>query len=75
VRLSVEDTGPGIAPDLLPRVFERFTRGSASRSRASGSTGLGLSIVDAVVAAHGGSVGVTSRPGHTAFTVRLPTAG
>jgi two-component system OmpR family sensor kinase len=61
-----------VPQDLLPHVFERFARGDSSRSRAAGSTGLGLSIVDAVVAAHGGSVGVTSVPGHTAFTVRLP---
>ncbi|MGC1732687.1 MAG: HAMP domain-containing sensor histidine kinase, partial [Pseudonocardiaceae bacterium] len=72
VTLAVVDDGPGVPQDLLPHVFERFARGDSSRSRAAGSTGLGLSIVDAVVAAHGGSVGVTSVPGHTAFTVRLP---
>ncbi|MDQ2790845.1 MAG: two-component sensor histidine kinase [Pseudonocardiales bacterium] len=72
VSLSVVDDGPGVPPDLLPHVFERFARGDSSRSRAAGSTGLGLSIVDAVVAAHGGSVDVTSVPGRTAFTVRLP---
>jgi two-component system OmpR family sensor kinase len=73
VALSVLDEGPGIAPDLLPHVFERFARGSESRSRENGSTGLGLSIVDAVVAAHGGRVELTSRPGHTEFRVCLPT--
>jgi two-component system OmpR family sensor kinase len=72
VTLSIVDDGPGVPPDLLPHVFERFARGDSSRSRAAGSTGLGLSIVDAVVAAHGGSVDVTSVPGRTAFTVRLP---
>jgi two-component system OmpR family sensor kinase len=72
VTLSIVDDGPGVPADLLPHVFERFARGDSSRSRAAGSTGLGLSIVDAVVAAHGGSVDVTSVPGHTAFTVRLP---
>ncbi|HEX5349899.1 MAG TPA: ATP-binding protein [Pseudonocardiaceae bacterium] len=72
VNLSVVDDGPGVPPDLLPHVFERFARGDSSRSRANGSTGLGLSIVDAVVAAHRGSVDVTSVPGRTAFTVRLP---
>jgi two-component system OmpR family sensor kinase len=72
VRLRVTDEGPGIAPDLLPHVFERFARGSSSRSRQNGSTGLGLAIVHAVVAAHGGTVGVSSRPGRTAFDVRLP---
>ncbi len=71
-RVSVVDEGPGIPPDLLPHVFERFARGSTSRSRENGSTGLGLAIVHAVVAAHGGGVSVTSRPGHTEFTVRLP---
>jgi two-component system OmpR family sensor kinase len=72
VSLSVVDDGPGVPPDLLPHVFERFARGDSSRSRTNGSTGLGLSIVDAVVAAHGGSVEVSSVPGRTAFTVRLP---
>jgi len=70
--LRVTDDGPGIAPDLLPEVFDRFTRGDTSRSRAAGSTGLGLAIVAAVVAAHAGSVEASSQPGRTAFTVRLP---
>ena len=74
-RLTVVDDGPGIAPDLLPHVFERFARGSASRSRHDGSTGLGLAIVDAVVAAHGGTVAVHSRPGRTEFAVWLPDGG
>jgi two-component system, OmpR family, sensor kinase len=71
-RVGVTDAGPGIPNDLLPHVFERFARGSTSRSRQDGSTGLGLAIVSAVVAAHGGDVSVTSRPGHTEFAVRLP---
>lgn len=74
VRLRIEDDGPGIAPALLPHVFERFARGDASRSRAAGSTGLGLAIVQAVVAAHGGRVGVRSEPGRTRFEVVLPLA-
>ena len=74
-RLTVTDDGPGIAPDLLPHVFERFARGSVGRSRHTGSTGLGLAIVDAVVAAHGGTVTVQSRPGRTEFAVRLPPEG
>ena len=70
--LRVVDDGPGIPPPLLPDVFERFARGEGSRTRGAGSTGLGLAIVAAVVEAHGGSVTVESRPGRTAFTVRLP---
>ncbi|NUK36391.1 HAMP domain-containing protein [Streptomyces lunaelactis] len=72
VVLEVEDDGPGIPPALLPHIFERFARGDASRSRHAGSTGLGLAIVQAVVAAHGGRVGVRSEPGHTVFAVGLP---
>ncbi|MFJ9177004.1 ATP-binding protein [Streptomyces sp. NPDC102360] len=72
VCLDVEDDGPGIPAELLPRVFERFARGDTSRSRKAGSTGLGLAIVQAVAAAHGGSVTVDSVPGRTVFTVHLP---
>jgi two-component system OmpR family sensor kinase len=71
-QLSVSDDGPGIPPDLLPHIFERFARGSTSRSRDNGSTGLGLAIVRAVVAAHAGTVDTASRPGRTEFTVQLP---
>ncbi|MCB5168906.1 HAMP domain-containing histidine kinase [Streptomyces bambusae] len=74
VRIEVEDDGPGIPPELLPHVFERFARGDASRSRHAGSTGLGLAIVSAVVTAHGGRVGVRSEPGRTRFEVVLPAA-
>jgi two-component system OmpR family sensor kinase len=72
--VSVTDNGPGIPPDLLPDLFERFTRADTARSRTSSasSTGLGLAIVDAVVAAHGGAVLVTSRPGLTQFAIALP---
>ncbi|GAB3581490.1 HAMP domain-containing sensor histidine kinase [Amycolatopsis endophytica] len=70
--VTVTDNGPGIAPDLLPHVFERFARGDSSRSRAAGSTGLGMAIAAAVVAAHRGTVDVRSRPGRTEFEVRLP---
>ena len=70
--LEVVDDGPGIPPDLLGSVFERFARADSSRSRNAGSTGLGLAIVDAVVTGHGGTLAVTSEPGRTAFTVRLP---
>jgi two-component system OmpR family sensor kinase len=70
--LSVTDDGPGIPLELQPDVFERFARGDSSRSRAAGSTGLGLSIVAAVVAAHHGTVSVTSQPGQTRFLITLP---
>jgi len=70
--LSVEDNGPGVPEALQPNVFQRFARGDSSRSRAAGSTGLGLSIVSAVAAAHGGRVALESRPGRTRFSVELP---
>jgi two-component system OmpR family sensor kinase len=72
--VSVADDGPGIPSSLQSDVFERFARGDSSRSRAAGSTGLGLSIVAAVVDAHGGRVSVQSRPGHTEFVVALRDA-
>lgn len=70
--VDVQDDGPGIPPEVLPRVFERFARGDSARSRTTGSTGLGLAIVQAVATAHGGTVTVDSVPGRTVFTVRLP---
>jgi two-component system, OmpR family, sensor kinase len=70
--LSVSDDGPGIPEALQPVVFERFVRGDSSRSRTAGSTGLGLSIVAAVVAAHQGRVEVASQPGRTTFAILLP---
>ncbi len=72
VLLQVADTGPGVPVELLPHVFERFTRGDASRSRQAGSTGLGLAIVSAVVSAHGGQVEVSSSEDGTSIDVRLP---
>ena len=74
VRLTVSDDGPGIPADLLPHVFERFSRGDTSRSRTAGSSGLGLAIVAAVVHAHGGRVGAASVPGRTELVVELPAA-
>ncbi len=74
VDLVVTDNGPGIPRKDLATLFERFTRGDASRARATGTTGLGLAIVHAVVTAHGGKVGVTSRTGKTVFTVTLQAA-
>jgi two-component system OmpR family sensor kinase len=73
--LSVADNGPGIPAELMPDIFQRFSRGEQSRSRTAGSTGLGLAIVAAVVAAHGGRIDVTSAPGDTRFTVTLPVQG
>ena len=72
---QVEDSGPGIPREARKKLFERFARGDSSRARSSGSTGLGLSIVDTIVKAHGGSVGLTSKPGKTVFTVTLPMSG
>jgi two-component system OmpR family sensor kinase len=72
--LTVQDDGPGISPELQAVLFERFARGDGSRARKTGSTGLGLSIVAAVVEGHRGTVRVESAPGRTVFTVRLPLA-
>jgi two-component system OmpR family sensor kinase len=72
--LRVHDDGPGVAEDIRPKVFERFTRADRRRTEGAGTgTGLGLSIVAAVAEAHGGGVALESRPGSTTFTVRLPT--
>jgi len=73
--VQVGDDGPGIASEDTARVFERFYRVDASRSRASGGNGLGLSIAAAIVTAHGGHISLDSTPGPGArFTVRLPLA-
>jgi two-component system OmpR family sensor kinase len=74
--MSVTDEGPGLPPDVAPRVFERFYRGDPARSRGTGGAGLGLSIVSAIVQAHGGTVSAASVNGSgTTFEVRLPGAG
>ncbi|MGJ9424206.1 ATP-binding protein [Nesterenkonia halotolerans] len=70
--IQVEDDGPGIPPLLQERLFDRFVRGDSSRSRTAGSTGLGMSIVQAIVQAHSGHVEMYSVPGSSVFTVRLP---
>ncbi|HEV8625617.1 MAG TPA: HAMP domain-containing sensor histidine kinase [Acidimicrobiia bacterium] len=73
VRLEVADEGPGLEPEMAARVFERFYRGDPARTRASGGSGLGLSIVAAVAEAHGGRVSVDTAPGAGArFVVELP---
>lgn len=71
--LRVENTGPGIATEDLPLIFQRFHRGDKARSNSAGHSGLGLAIAKAVIEAHKGTIGVESRPeGRTTFTVRLP---
>ncbi|HET9520333.1 MAG TPA: HAMP domain-containing sensor histidine kinase [Candidatus Limnocylindrales bacterium] len=73
VILSVTDSGAGIAPEDLPRVFERFYQADPARDRATGSSGLGLAIVRAVVELHGGRVSASNEPGAGArFEVELP---
>ena len=68
---DVHDDGPGFPPDLVGTAFERFTRGDAARHRSDG-IGLGLALVQAIVAAHGGTVALASVPGDTVVRVRLP---
>ncbi len=71
--LMVADHGPGIAPEHLPHIFDRFYRADAARTSAQGRSGLGLAISKAIVTAHGGTIEVASEAGKGAtFTVRLP---
>jgi two-component system phosphate regulon sensor histidine kinase PhoR len=71
--LNVSDYGPGIAPEHLPRLTERFYRVDAGQSRAKGGTGLGLAIVKHIVARHRGRLGIESQPGQGAtFSVTFP---
>lgn len=79
--VTVTDDGAGIPPEFVDHVFARFARADAARTGSSrsfgaaaseGSSGLGLSIVQSIVEAHGGNVEVNSRPGRTQFTLRLP---
>jgi two-component system OmpR family sensor kinase len=76
--IEVADSGPGLSPEQADRVFERFYRADAARTRKADGvtgTGLGLAIVAALVAAHNGTVEVDSAPGKGAtFRVRLPLA-
>ena len=72
-RLWVRDTGPGVAPDLQARVFERFARGRGTPRGTS--SGVGLSIVRAIAEAHGGRVELRSQPGRgSTFTIVVPTS-
>ncbi len=71
--LTIANSGPGIPPEILPRVFDRFYRGDPAHSQAVDGCGLGLSIVQWIVSAHKGSVKIESMPGiSTTVTVRLP---
>jgi two-component system phosphate regulon sensor histidine kinase PhoR len=71
--INVRDCGPGIAPEHLPRIFERFYRVDKARSREVGGTGLGLAIVKHIARAHGGEAFVASEIGRgSEFTIRLP---
>lgn len=75
VALSVEDEGAGIADEHLPHIFDRFYKADAARvsdAGVSGGSGLGLSIVKAIVERHGGRISVASRPGRTVFEMVLP---
>jgi signal transduction histidine kinase len=74
VAISVTDHGPGIDPEHLPHVFDRFYKADHARAQAhdtAGGSGLGLSIVKAIVERHGGTIAVKSQPGRTEFTIRL----
>ncbi|HUQ54359.1 HAMP domain-containing sensor histidine kinase [Lentzea sp.] len=70
--VRVSDTGPGIPEADQARIFDRFYRVDDSRTRQRGGSGLGLAVVRSLVEAHGGTIELTSRPGATVFTIRLP---
>ena len=72
VAIVIEDEGPGIPAEHLPRVFDRFYKADAARGATSSGSGLGLSIVKAIVERHGGHIAVSSVPGRTRFEIVLP---
>jgi signal transduction histidine kinase len=73
LEITVSDTGPGLPPDQLEQIFERFYRLDGGRSRDSGRSGLGLAIAPAITDAHGGSIKAASAPGQGAtFRIELP---
>jgi signal transduction histidine kinase len=73
LRVSVHDSGIGVAPEVLPRLFDRFYQADASLTRTQGGTGLGLSIAKALIEAHGGRIGAESTPGAgSTFWFELP---
>jgi two-component system phosphate regulon sensor histidine kinase PhoR len=73
VEVAVTDTGPGVPPEMVPKLFERFTRGSAQSAKVG--SGLGLMIVKEIVEAHGGRVGVRTAPAEgSTFWLQLPKA-
>lgn len=75
VLVRVADAGPGIPADHRDRVFDRFYRVDKARTRDRGGSGLGLAVARSLVRAHGGDIDLTSGPGATVFTVRLPSRG
>jgi two-component system OmpR family sensor kinase len=70
--VRVEDTGPGLAPELEHRLFTKFSRAAGGEAARKEGSGLGLAIAKGIAEAHGGSISVESVPGRTVFTVRLP---
>ena len=73
VEMRIKDTGPGVEPEELEHLFDRFYKGDKSRSREEGSSGLGLAIAKSIVEGHGGTIRAESKPGHgMTFIIRLP---
>jgi two-component system heavy metal sensor histidine kinase CusS len=75
VQLSVENTGPCIPVEHLPRLFDRFYRADSARHRTTEGSGLGLAITRSILSAHGGEIAVSSENGVTRFTLLLPSSG